>query len=150
MPAPQPPRNAALAAGLRGAVAGALCVAVVEVLGLASGYVSVITVAVIVTETSKRPFQKGLERTLGRVGGVFCCTLLLMLFGDAPAVCLALVAAVLIPVCYVQASDHLAYSALLAAVFMSQTVAAGITSPRGTVAEAFLPMAAEILLGRKA
>src|SRR5262249_7502265 len=50
-------------------------------------------------------------------------------------------------VCYVQASDHLAYSALLAAVFMSQTVAAGITSPRGAVAEAFLPMATEILLG---
>lgn len=139
--------RAAVAAGLRSATAGSICLIVSEWLHLDNGYLSVFTAHVANLQFANSPFQKVVERLTGRLLGIFYCTLVVVYFRDMAWLCLALLVAALLPVWYVQGSGTFAYGTFLAGIFMVQTAATSLTSPPAAAIHTFHSMAVQMLLG---
>jgi uncharacterized membrane protein YccC len=140
-------RQAAVALALRSATAMVFCLLVSGWLHLEEGFLSVFTAHVVNILYSQTPFQKGVERVVGRLLGVFGCTLLFALFRQTPALCLALAVVVLMVLFYVQSAGWFAYGVLMAAVFSMNTVATGLTQPYGAVVHTLWPTVVQLLLG---
>jgi uncharacterized membrane protein YccC len=119
-------RQAATATGLRAATAATICFVVVEWLHLDNGYLSLVSAVLVNLNYSNTPFQKSLERIVGRLLGVGFCTVLVVFLHDAPFLILVLCAALLLPAWYVQSSGRFAYGALLLGVFLAMTLSTSL------------------------
>src|SRR5262245_54436371 len=95
-------RRAAVGMGLRSAGAGIICLVIGVWLHLDNNYLSIFTAHVANLQFAHTPFQKAVERVLGRLAGMFYCTLLIVFFRESPILCLALLAVSLLPIWYVQ------------------------------------------------
>lgn len=140
-------RRTAAAMGLRSASAGMICLITAVSFHLPNPYLSVFTAHLANLQFVNTPFQKMVERLVGRLVGVFYCTLLVIFFRHTPLLCMALLAVSLLPIWYIQASGKFAYGSMLAAVFMAQTVATGFVEAPGTAVSTFTTMALQLILG---
>jgi uncharacterized membrane protein YccC len=140
-------RRAAVATALRSAVASVICLVVVAWLHLPNGGLAVYTAHVINLQYSQTPFQKGVERIVGRMAGVLGTTLLFVILRQAPLLCLAVAAVVLFALFYVQSSGRFAYGVMMATVFGIYTLATGLTSPDGSLTEVVWPTFVLLVIG---
>src|SRR5262245_52184990 len=140
-------RQAAVGAGLRAASASVICLVLCAWYHLELAYLSILTAYLGNLQYANTPFQKELERIVGRITGIFFCTLLVVFFRDTVVLCLALMAVALLPLWYVQSSGRFAYGTMLACAFMAQTVAIGMEAPSATAVSTLSQMATQLLLG---
>lgn len=140
-------KRAAVGVGLRSASAGVICLLVTEWLHLENGYLSVFTAHLANLQYANTPFQKEVERIVGRLAGIFYCTVVVIYFRDSAVLCLTLLAAALLPVWYVQSSGMFAYGTFLAGIFMVQTAASSLIGPPYAAIRTFYSMAFQLLLG---
>ena len=147
MPTPDELHEKALATALRSASAAAICLAVDAWFQLDMGYLSVFTAHVVNLNYANTPFQKGIERIVGRFLGVFYATILVVFLRDLPGLCIALMATAMVATWYVQASGRFAYGAFLAGVFMALTLAVSLNSPPAVAVQTFHGTIIQVLLG---
>jgi len=147
MPTPEDLHDQALATALRSATAGAICLALSAWFQLPMGYLSVFTAQVVNLNYANTPFQKSIERIVGRFLGVFYATVLVVFLREQPGLCLALVSMAMVATWYVQGSGHFAYGVFLAGVFMSNTLAVSLEAPPSAAIETFHGTIIQVLLG---
>jgi uncharacterized membrane protein YccC len=146
-PSAEEVRRAAVALALRSAVASVICLLVVAWLHLENGALSVYTAHVINLQYSQTPFQKGLERIVGRLAGILGTLTIFLLLRQTPMVCLAVAAVVMFGLYYVQSSGRFAYGIMMAGIFSMTTLAAGISSPTSSMVEIVWPTVVQLFLG---
>jgi uncharacterized membrane protein YccC len=144
-----PDHSQAVGLGLRVGVASTVCLLVAEWLGLEQTALSVYTTHLIMSQYPFTSFQKGVERTIGRVAGLLYGLVLVELFLDTPLLMLALVALGQVVCAYVYLSGRLAYTALMAAIFIGVVAATGLIDP--TAAAPYVAnVVPQLLLGEAA
>src|SRR5262249_5878842 len=134
---PTADQDAAVALGLRVAVASAACLLLSESLNLEQTALSVYTAHMIMSQFPITSFQKGVERFLGRAVGVFYGLALGQLFADTPLLFLMLAVLGQVAACYVSLSGRLAYAALMAAIFIGVLAGICLTTPAAAVSHAW-------------
>jgi uncharacterized membrane protein YccC len=140
-------RQTAVAVGLRSSTAAAVCLVLSESLHLDMAYLSVYTAHLINLQYAHTPFQKGIERIIGRLLGIFAAVVVVVLLHAAPLLCLAVTGALLVPVFYVQASDRFKYGATMAAVFMAAAVGNNLAGNMPDPGAYLRATAVQLLLG---
>ncbi len=142
--APPTPHPVELA--LRVAVAATLCLHLTEELDLPLKALSVYSVHMIMTQYTFTAFQKGIERLLGRAGGVAYGLVLVLFFARLPGLFLLFLILGLLAIFYLYASNRLAYANLNGGLFMAYMAVAGLSNPSNA-----MPLAenivAQLLLG---
>ncbi len=138
--------QAAVAGALRTASAATLCVIVTEWFHMPLTYMSVISVYVVLDQTTAPAFQKGIERLVGRIVGVGYGALIAVFFRDSTALYLVVLATGQLAMYYVNASGRFAYSALQGGAFMAAVACTGLTAPQ-TVPLFALHMLEQVVLG---
>jgi uncharacterized membrane protein YccC len=141
---PPPPHPVELA--LRVAFAATACLHLTELLDLPLKALSVYSVHMIMTQYTFTAFQKGVERLLGRGGGVAYGLLLVLLFSNLPILFVLCLTLGLLAIFYLFASNRLAYANLNGGLFMAYMAVAGLTAPQNAL-DLAVAIFAQLLLG---
>lgn len=128
------------------AIASCICLTITEVFHLSYSYTSVISVHIIMSNPATTIFQKGLERILGRVVGVYFGLALVMYLFEAPFLFLLVLAIGMLVFFYIYYSGRLSYTGLQGGAFVTIVVVTGLTAPEKaqSVADAMIQ---QIILG---
>jgi uncharacterized membrane protein YccC len=124
-----------------------MCLFIVAWLHLPNGGLAVYTAHIINLQYSQTPFQKGIERIIGRMAGIIGTTFLFLLLRQTPVLCLSVAAVVLFAIYYVQSSGRFAYGVMMAAIFGVVTLATGLSSPHASLVESIAPTLALLFIG---
>jgi uncharacterized membrane protein YccC len=119
----------AVSLGLRVGAASTACLVVAQWLDLQETALSVYTAHIIMVQYPFTSFQKGVERTFGRISGLLYGLVLVELFHGTPLLFLVLTAVGQVVCGYVYLSGRLAYTALMAAIFIGVVAATGLGDP---------------------
>jgi uncharacterized membrane protein YccC len=134
-------------AAVRVAATSVLCLVVSDRFQLSDAYQSVITVHIVNMVYAPGPFQRGVERFLGRVSGVVYGAAAAVLFAESPGLCLAAVVALQLVVWYAQAAGRLPYAGTHLGTFSASTAAAGLLGTPAAAVDLAVSTGTQIALG---
>jgi len=139
-PAPVP-------AAARVALASVACFVISSIFQLDLPYQSLITVHIVNLKYPRGPFQKGMERLIGRVGGVMYGALLAVMLGGSPGLLLSGMIVFQLIVWYLNAAERLPYAGIHLGLFSATTAATGLFAPPSVAVESAIATAIQIVLG---
>lgn len=134
-------------AAVRVAATSVICLVVSDRFQLADAYQSVVTAHIVNMVYAYGPFQRGVERFLGRVSGVVYGAAVAVLFAGWPGLILAGVVALQLVVWYAQAAGRLPYAGTHLGTFSASTAAAGLLGTPAAAVDLALSTGTQIVLG---
>ena len=147
MAAPDAPAPSPVPTAARVAVASILCFFISCLFHLDLAYQSLITVYIVNLIYPLGPFQKGMERLVGRVGGVAYGAAVSVLLQGSPGLILTAMVVFQLIVWYMNAASRLPYAGLHLGLFSATTAATGLFGSLQAAVDTAIATAIQIVLG---
>lgn len=134
-------------AALRVAMASVICFAISASFHLDLPYQSLITVYIVNLTYPLGSFQKGIERLIGRVGGVLYGAIVAVTIGTWPGLTILAVVLFQLVVWYLNAAERLPYAGIHLGLFSATTAAIGLLATPAVAVDTAIATATQIVLG---